>query len=208
LDDPGDPRRYSADGYRRIRQLGRELAALRHRLDQPLPELVADVERTLLLDIESLARPAGAGRTHLDAFADVVTEFAAASPSATLPALLDYLSAAERAEDGLEPGEAEVVEGRVQVLTVHAAKGLEWEVVAIPHLVRGVFPGKRKSSSWLRSVTELPRRCAGTPRTCPSWTWTGWPAWTARSSPKLWNCTTTSSSSAAWRRSAGCCTWR
>ena len=167
LDDPGDPRRYSADGYRRIRQLGRELAALRHRLDQPLPELVADVERTLLLDIESLARPAGAGRTHLDAFADVVTEFAAASPSATLPALLDYLSAAERAEDGLEPGEAEVVEGRVQVLTVHAAKGLEWEVVAIPHLVRGVFPGKRKSSSWLRSVTELPAPLRGDAQDLP-----------------------------------------
>ncbi|GAA4612931.1 ATP-dependent DNA helicase [Saccharopolyspora hordei] len=161
LDDPGDPSRYSAAGYERIRKLGTELANLRRRLDQPLPELVADVERTLLLDIESIARSVGPGRIHLDAFADVVTSFATTSPSATLPALLDYLSAAERAEDGLEPGEVEVAEDRVQVLTVHAAKGLEWQVVAVPHLVRDVFPGKRKSSSWLRSVTQLPAELRG-----------------------------------------------
>ncbi|GAA2332689.1 ATP-dependent DNA helicase [Saccharopolyspora halophila] len=161
LDDPGGPERYSADGYQRIRKLGGELAGLRRRLDQPLPELVADVERTLLLDIESLARPVGAGRIHLDAFADVVTSFTTASPSATLPSLLDYLSAAERAEDGLEPGEVEVAEDRVQILTVHAAKGLEWQVVAVPHLVADVFPGKRKSSSWLRSVTSLPAELRG-----------------------------------------------
>ncbi len=161
LDDPGEAGRYSRTGYRRIRRLGAELAALRKRLEQPLPELLADVERTLLLDIESLARPHGVGRAHLDALADVVSDFAAASPSATLPALLDYLAAAERAEDGLEPGEVEVAEDRVQVLTMHAAKGLEWQVVAVPHLVAGVFPGQRKSSCWLRSVTELPADLRG-----------------------------------------------
>ncbi|NUT47811.1 MAG: ATP-dependent helicase, partial [Saccharothrix sp.] len=161
LDDPGDPTAYSAEGYRRIRRLGAELSALRRRLDQPLPELVADVERTLLLDIEALARPGGVGRAHLDAFADVVNDFAAASPSATLPALLDYLATAEQAEDGLEPGEVEVAENRVQVLTMHSAKGLEWHIVAVPHVVRDVFPGRKKSSSWLRSVAELPADLRG-----------------------------------------------
>ncbi|KAA2263807.1 ATP-dependent helicase [Solihabitans fulvus] len=161
LDDPGDPKAYSQLGFRRIRRLGGELASLRRRLDQPLPELVADVERTLLLDIEAMARPGGVGRAHLDAFADVVADFAAASPSATLPSLLDYVATAERAEDGLEPGEVEVAEDRVQVLTVHAAKGLEWQVVAVPHLSREVFPGRRKASSWLRSVSELPAELRG-----------------------------------------------
>ncbi|ASU79736.1 ATP-dependent DNA helicase [Actinopolyspora erythraea] len=161
IDDPGEQTRYSAEGYRRIRRLGGELASLRQRLEQPLPELVADVERTLLLDIESMSRTDGVGRAHLDAFSRVVTDFATATPTATLPALLDYLAAAEHAEDGLEPGEVEVAEGRVQVLTVHAAKGLEWRLVALPHLVADVFPGKRKSSSWLRSVTELPPELRG-----------------------------------------------
>ncbi|MBK0869904.1 ATP-dependent helicase [Saccharopolyspora sp. HNM0986] len=168
LDDPGGPENYSAAGYERIRRLGKELVALRRRLEQPLPELVADVERTLLLDIEALARPDGSGRIHLDAFADVVTEFATASPSATLPALLDYLAAAERAEDGLEPGEVEVAEDRVQVLTTHAAKGLEWEIVAVPHLVHQVFPGRRHSASWLTSVTELPSQLRGDAQDLPA----------------------------------------
>jgi DNA helicase II / ATP-dependent DNA helicase PcrA len=156
LDSPGDPMRYSELGYRRLRALAAELRALRHRISQPLTDLVADAERTLLLDSESLARPGPAGRAHLDAFADVVADFAAASPLAGLPALLDYLSTAEETEDGLEPGEVEVAHDRVQILTVHAAKGLEWQVVALPHLVDGVFPAAKKSSSWLRTVTELP----------------------------------------------------
>ncbi|MFD9735131.1 ATP-dependent helicase [Umezawaea sp. NPDC059074] len=161
LDDPGDPAAYSPEGYRRVRRLGGELAMLRRRLDQPLSELVADVERTLLLDIESMARPGGVGRAHLDAFADVVSDFAAASPSATLPSLLDYLYTAEHAEDGLEPGEVEVAENRVQILTMHSAKGLEWHIVAVPHIVKDVFPGRRKTSCWLKAVAELPADLRG-----------------------------------------------
>ncbi|MGH3761703.1 ATP-dependent helicase [Actinophytocola sp.] len=161
IDDPGEAEAYSAEGYRRIRTLGAELHALRRRLDQPLPELVAEVERAMLLDVEAKARPGGAGRAHLNKFADVVSDYARTSPSASLPALLDYLAAAEAAEDGLEPGEVEVAEDRVQILTVHAAKGLEWQVVAVPHLVNDVFPSRKRTSCWLRAVTELPAALRG-----------------------------------------------
>ncbi|MFD2471247.1 ATP-dependent helicase [Amycolatopsis silviterrae] len=161
VDEPGAPERYSADGYRRIRRIGAELTALRRRLDQSLPELVADVERTMLLDVESLARPGSAGRAHLDAFAEVVTDYAETAPTATLLSFVDYLNTAAHAEDGLTPGEVQVVPDRVQVLTVHSAKGLEWEVVAVPHLVAEVFPGKRRSSSWLRTSTALPAHLRG-----------------------------------------------
>jgi DNA helicase-2/ATP-dependent DNA helicase PcrA len=167
IDDPGRPENYSEAGYKRIRRLGNELTMLRRRQDQPLPDLVADVERTLLLDIEATARPGRVGRAHLDAFADVVADYASASPSATLPSLLDYLRTAENAEDGLEPGEVEVAEDRVQILTMHSAKGLEWEIVAVPHVVRNVFPGPRKSSSWLKNVTELPADLRGDSQDLP-----------------------------------------
>lgn len=167
IDDPGPAARYSAEGYQRLRRLGAELSALRRRLDQSLPELVADVERTMLLDVETLARAHPAGRAHLDAFADVVTEYAEHAPTATLTAFLDYLATADHAEDGLTPGEVEVVPDRVQVLTVHSAKGLEWAVVAVPHLVRDVFPGKRRSSSWLKTVTALPAALRGDSQDLP-----------------------------------------
>jgi DNA helicase-2/ATP-dependent DNA helicase PcrA len=161
IDDPGEAARYSREGYRRLRSLGGELRMLRRRLDQPLPELVADVERAMLLDIEATARVGGARRAHLNKFADVVSDYAQASPTASLAALLDYLAAAESAEDGLEPGEIEVAEDRVQILTVHSAKGLEWEIVAVPHLVKDVFPSRRRTSCWLRAVTELPAALRG-----------------------------------------------
>ncbi len=44
-------------GRRRLEALRDELRALRRRVDQPLPDLVADVERTLGLDVEVSARP-------------------------------------------------------------------------------------------------------------------------------------------------------
>ena len=104
LDDPGEPGRYSPAGFARIRRLATELGWLRARASVPLTDLVADTERVLLLDAETAARPGPVGRAHLDAFADVVADFAAGAEVATLPALLDYLETAERAEDGFAPG--------------------------------------------------------------------------------------------------------
>ncbi|MEU7628551.1 ATP-dependent DNA helicase [Nocardia sp. NPDC049220] len=162
--DPGPAGQYSVAGFARIQALGRELAALRERSGQPLAELVADVERTIGVGVETQARRAmagtGAGREHLDAFAEVVAGYAA-DTGVSLGGLLAFLAAAEEVENGLEPGEVEVARDRVQVLTVHAAKGLEWEVVAVPHVVGGVFPSKVGSGTWLGALAELPTTLRG-----------------------------------------------
>ncbi|WP_406105698.1 ATP-dependent helicase [Micromonospora globbae] len=164
LADLGPAQQYSAEGYARLRAYGQELALLRYRLDQSLPDLIADVERTIGLDVEVAVRAgrdgagdAGLARGHLDALGDVAARFSGETPGATLSAFLAYLAAAEDEERGLAPGEVEVVEGAVQVLTAHAAKGLEWDVVAVAGLSRGVWPGPvRNSDHWLGGLGVLP----------------------------------------------------
>ncbi|NIL61581.1 ATP-dependent DNA helicase [Salinispora arenicola] len=164
LADLGPAPAYSAEGYARFRAAAQELGLLRYRLDQSLPDLIADVERTIGLDVEVAVRAgrdgagdAGLARGHLDALGDVAARFSGETPGATLSAFLAYLAAAEDEERGLAPGEVEVVEGAVQVLTAHAAKGLEWDVVAVAGLSRGVWPGPvRNSDHWLGGLGVLP----------------------------------------------------
>ncbi|CAN5271176.1 hypothetical protein BH20ACT5_BH20ACT5_20690 [soil metagenome] len=98
LNDLGSPGAYSAEGLRRLRALRDEFRALRRRLDQPLPDLIGEVERTLGLDIEiAVRRPRdqALARGHLDAFLDVAADFQAESGAADLTAFLGYLHAAE-----------------------------------------------------------------------------------------------------------------
>jgi DNA helicase-2/ATP-dependent DNA helicase PcrA len=160
LDDLGPPSGFSAEGLRRLTLFRDELRGLRNRLDQSLPDLVADVAQTIGLDVEVAVHRNGAAalsRAHLDAIGDVAARFAEESEGGTLSAFLAFLAAAEEEERGLSPGDVEVVDGAVQILTVHAAKGLEWDVVAVAGLVEDAFPAKPKASDhWLKGMGVLP----------------------------------------------------
>ena len=163
LDDLGPEGRYSPAGLSRMRALSVELRALRRRLSAPLAELVADVERVIGVDVEVAARTdrVAVGRVHLDRFLDEAARFAADADEATLPAFLAFVDAAEVEENGLESGEVAVEKERVQILTVHGAKGLEWDVVAVPGLVGGVFPAEPRAVDWTRTRQLLPAPLRG-----------------------------------------------
>ena len=69
---------YSAEGYRRINRFAARVGpAARAGCGQPLPDLIADLERATGLDIEVQLGSRRPGRAHLDAFAGVVAEVAA-----------------------------------------------------------------------------------------------------------------------------------
>ncbi|TRW81164.1 ATP-dependent helicase [Mycolicibacterium sp. 018/SC-01/001] len=159
LCDPGPAAAYSSEGHARIVALGRELTALRAHLDGALPDLVTEVRRMLGVDAEArAARPVAAGWSgteHLDAFTDVVADYANRC-GATVSGLLAYLDAAEQVENGLAPAEIAVASDRVQILTVHAAKGLEWQIVAVPHLSGRIFPSTASPRTWLSDAADLP----------------------------------------------------
>jgi DNA helicase-2/ATP-dependent DNA helicase PcrA len=178
LDDLGPAERYSAAGYARLHRLSRELQRLRRRVSGSLPDLVADVERTTGVDVEVLARAdrAAVGRVHLDRFLDEAARFvddAGDASQATLSAFLAFLEAAEREENGLEAGEVEIAAERVQILTVHGAKGLEWDVVAVPGLSATVFPADPKGVNWAKARQLLPGPLRGDRAELPPFAVTG-----------------------------------
>jgi DNA helicase-2/ATP-dependent DNA helicase PcrA len=136
--------------HARLTRLRDELRYLRRLIGEELPLLVAEVVRTMGLDVEVLSRPGldeHAARRHLDAFADVAASFDGGLGEADLPTFLEWLDAAEAKEKGLPTVAEPAQDGTVQILTVHASKGLEWDVVAVPSLTRGVFPSG-SSTRW------------------------------------------------------------
>lgn len=163
LADPGSADHYTAEGAARIEELARIISGLRARSSAPTARLVAAAEQALGLDAEvRLRQRAGAGeaREQLDALRDVASGFRP-EQGAGLNAFLAYLDLARSVDSGLARGEVAPTPGRVQILTVHSAKGLEWEIVAVPHLARGVFPSDQSPQTSLRTATQLPEQLRG-----------------------------------------------
>ncbi|HET7762121.1 MAG TPA: 3'-5' exonuclease, partial [Phycicoccus sp.] len=182
--------RVSAAALERLGGLARAVRRLRGLTGLGLPDLVAEAESVLGLDIEVLARPGytpGAARAHLDALADVAAGFAVSADRPTLGGFLAWLEAAVDEERGLDLGWVEARPDAVQVMTVHAAKGLEWDVVAVPGLVEASFPahsatqarvvdgawahGEPRDKAWLVGLATLPYDLRGDRDGLPRFGW-------------------------------------
>ncbi|TFD42642.1 ATP-dependent helicase [Cryobacterium sp. TMT1-2-1] len=147
---------FSEEGRGRLREAGRQLAWFRSRAGLPLLDFVRLIEQETLLDVELVANEShGRGLANLYAFHDTVTAFLDSDEQGTLGSFLRWLARAERQDDLGPRGEASEP-GTVQLLTVHGAKGLEWDFVAIPNLTENSLPAKAKEGAgWLR-FGELP----------------------------------------------------
>jgi hypothetical protein len=89
-----------------------------------------------------------------------VAQFRDLEDDTSVAAFLAYPRAAAEHERGLDqatPGGSETV----KLLTVHAAKGLEWDVVVLPNVSAGIFPSRRGRSKWTSSGKVLPSPLRG-----------------------------------------------
>ena len=160
----------------------RAIRRVREALALPLPDLVALAEQALGLDIEIAARiDDPMGHRALDSFQATALAYATDTDTPTPTGFLEWLDAAEEHEDAMSAPEVDPTPGAVQLLTVHAAKGLEWDAVAVPGMDEQVFPSYTSSvkedlrvveTGWMGSTSTFPPSpsapSAPPPRTSPS----------------------------------------
>ena len=157
----------SPAGLYQAKRLGRILQEANDAANLELVDFISWAERALGLDIEAAARVDvnEVGARALAALRAQATSFKAQNPEAGAQVFLGWLNAAQDQERGLELPEVEPAPGAVQVLTVHASKGLEWDIVVVPGLVEANFPSYRSrpkedytvlANSWITQVSEFP----------------------------------------------------
>lgn len=148
-------------GLARLKEAGAVFARLRSRASLELADFVGLVEQDFRLDIEVMANESrekqSAGR---EAFFDAIDSFRAVNDTGGLSAFLAWLSEAVRRDD-LSPRMEKPEEGAVQLLTIHGAKGLEWDFVVVPRMVVDELPAKSRDSSGWTAFGKLPYEFRG-----------------------------------------------
>ncbi len=159
---------FTAVGFSRLQHFTEDLRRLRSRAGGPLTDLISEIESYLNLDLEVMLRDGSQnGRRHLDRFMDEAAKFA--RTGGTIADFLRWLDVAVAEEGGLKSGSPEVRSDVVQILTIHNAKGAEWDVVAIPGLAKGTFPGSgNEKDNWLTNEKHIPFQLRGDSQELPS----------------------------------------
>jgi DNA helicase-2/ATP-dependent DNA helicase PcrA len=158
---------FSEEGLKRLRDAADVFSKMRQRIGLPLPELVRAIVGELWIDIELMANPSRKHpMIHVNEFISVVTNFVSSSNVQSISMFLDYLEYASD-RDRLEAPRSKPQNKVIQVLTIHGAKGLEWDYVALPSLMENEFPSRPRSMQGWLSEGQLPYGLRGDKRTLP-----------------------------------------
>ncbi|MCO5293576.1 MAG: ATP-dependent helicase [Homoserinimonas sp.] len=164
---------FSELGLERLRSAGELFSKLRSRSTMNLLDFTSIVVRELNLDIEVTANddrePHSSGLT---GFFEAMSGFLATDRNGDLPSFLSWLERAAYTDD-LNPRSETAVPGAVQLLTVHGAKGLEWDLVVVPRLVEEEFPKSPRDSMGWTGFGRLPFEFRDDGRSLPVFNWRG-----------------------------------
>lgn len=165
----GRPEKFtiSDEGLERMQEAAKLFRAMRERIGMPLGELVRAIASDLWIDIELIANPSRKHpMLHINEFVSVVNNFLIGNNAPTISNLLEYLEyAAEKSR--LEAPRSKPQNKVIQILTIHGAKGLEWDYVAIPNLVEDDFPSTTGGFTGWLGVGKLPYALRGDRATLP-----------------------------------------
>ncbi|WP_380166208.1 UvrD-helicase domain-containing protein [Jannaschia sp. R86511] len=168
-------RRLSEAGRARCASLAGVLARVRQSLHRPVVDIVLAAVSATAVDVEVLAATGDPrqGRRVLDRFVAESAGYVDVDGTSTLAGFLGWLDAAREDERGLEVVDVAPDPAAVQIITIHSAKGLEWDDVAVVDLVGGGFPVReasgRPAAGWLSGNGELPWPARGDVDSLPVW---------------------------------------
>lgn len=142
----------------RIVALRDEVRRLRRYAGLPLADLLRVIIRETGLDIELAAsdRSVDRGRrAAVEQFIELASNFESLEQSQSLSAFLQWLSDADQLDKSVQIQPA-LRRDAVNIMTIHAAKGLQRDVIALPAMYEGSFPSLQSDGTWPKSATSIP----------------------------------------------------
>ncbi len=163
---------FSEDAAVRFVEAARLIAERRRFLHDDIIDQIMGWEKAVGLDLETLAHPDRSDSLKArSALLEAAANYQASAEEPSVVGFLDWLREAEW-RDNLQPQTEEGEPGCVQVLTIHGAKGLEWDFVAIPRMVDQELPSTSREGTkgWL-TRGELPYPLRGDRDHLPHFSW-------------------------------------
>nr|WP_277814818.1 3'-5' exonuclease [Flaviflexus huanghaiensis] len=180
----------SEAGRRRLAMLVRWMTTLTEARHARIEDLVSMAARITGLETEVASRSVrgGIGRASLAILQRMAAGYSETTEGATLDAFLTWLDLVEEKEKtgsddmpladlALQSGEVTKDEledpHSVTIMTVHGAKGLEWDYVAIPELRYGGFDllKQKHRDPWIGCAGKVPQWLRADAPSLPDWRW-------------------------------------
>lgn len=162
LADPGDELPFSEQARRRFARFAAEIRRLRRGLSEPVLDVLHRILQETGLEVEIAASSAAFRQRCAEtvgAFMHVAGNFSGLEGEQSATAFRAFLRASAEHERGLDIDLPPTAAQTVKILTMHKAKGLEWEVVVVPHQ----YAEPAKADKWTVKRSKLPHELRGDP---------------------------------------------
>lgn len=151
----------SHSSFVRLKSAAELFYRMRTQLSLSITELSWAVVKEFNIDIELFAHAKTKHPlAHLEQFISRLTEYESSTLRPSLSGLLQWLDYALEHES-FELPKSGSKKGVIQVMSVHAAKGLEWDVVLVAQLNQGSFPIESKDSKGWLAAGKIPFELRG-----------------------------------------------